>query len=96
MSNLKIFSYNCRGLNKGKKRSDIFNLFKDKNSDILCLQETHFVPEIEKNIYSEWNGKCFFNHGKSNAKGVAVLLKTNLNIKIEKVHSNNKGNMLIQ
>ena len=50
MSNLNIFSYNCRGLNKSIKRHDIFNLFQTKKADILCLQETHFTREIEKKI----------------------------------------------
>ena len=33
---------------KKKKKFDIFNLFKEKKADILCLQETHFVENMEK------------------------------------------------
>ena len=58
--NLKILSYNCRGLNNNKKRFDLFTLFKEKQADIVCLQETHFTVELEKKttINSEWDGMC--------------------------------------
>ena len=79
---LRIFSYNCRGLKNKKKRFDIFNLFKEKKADILCLQETHFVENMEKCIYSEWDGNCLFSHGRSNSKGVAILFNIRLDIKI--------------
>lgn len=72
MNDLCIYSYNCRGLRAQRKRTDIFDFFKEKKVDILCLQETHFTQEMEKTIYTEWNGNCFFSHGKSNAKGVAL------------------------
>ena len=75
MDSLKILSYNCRGLNNKRKRFDLLTLFKEKHADIVCLQETHFIEDIEKDIYSEWGGKCYFSHGKSNSKGVAILFK---------------------
>lgn len=57
MSNLKIFSYNFRGLNDSIKRRDVFNLFNTKKADILCLQETHFVKDLEKK--STQNGMVY-------------------------------------
>ena len=95
MSNLRIFSYNCRGLNDTIKRRDVFNLFQTKKADVLCLQETHFVKDIEKKIYSEWNGLGYFSHGKSNAKGVAVLFRKDLNIKINSIKTDDSGNFII-
>ena len=82
MDNLKIHSYNCRGLNNSKKRQDLFNVFKENNTDIVCLQETHFPECIENNIYAEWNGSCFLSHGTFNSKCVAILHKKQLDIKI--------------
>jgi exonuclease III len=95
MSNLKIFSYNCRGLNDSIKRRDVFNLFHTKYADILCLQETHFIKEFEKKIYSEWNGLCYFSHCKSNAKGVAILCRKDLDIKINFVKTDDSGSFIM-
>jgi exonuclease III len=95
MGSLKIFCYNCRGLNDSIKRRDVLNLFQTKEADILCLQETHFIKDIEKKIYSEWNGLCYFSHGKSNAKGVAILFRKNLNIKINSVKTDDNGCYII-
>ena len=95
MSNLKIFSYNCRGLNDSMKRRDVFNLFQTKKYDILCLQETHFIKNIEKKIHSEWNGLCYFSHCRSNAKGVAILFRKNLNVKINSCKTDDSGSFII-
>ena len=95
MSSLNIFSYNCRGLHDSIKRKDVLDLFQSKKADILCLQETHFIKEIEKKIYSEWNGLCFYSHGRSNAKGVAILCRKGLDIKINSVKTDDSGNFII-
>ena len=39
---LKIFSYNCQGLNSREKRRDVFEYLKSKLCHIYCLQDTHF------------------------------------------------------
>lgn len=74
---------------------DVFNLFQTKKADILCLQETHFIKEIKKQIYFEWNGVCCFGHGRSNAKGVAILCRKNLGIKINSVKTDDSGRFII-
>ena len=81
IGSLKICSYNCRGLNNTKKRYDLLSLFKEKNVDILCLQETHFFADIETKIYQQWEGNSFFSHGNSNSKGVAISFKKGVDIK---------------
>ena len=91
---MKICSYNCRGLNNTKKRYDIFTLFKEKNVDILCLQETHFFEEIENEIYQQWEGNCFFSHGSSHSKGVAVLIKKGTDIKVLACRKDTNGQFI--
>ena len=94
-SSLKLFSYNCRGLKDQFKRCDIFNLLKEKNADIVCLQETHFVLSIEKNVYSNWEGDCYYSHGESNARGVAILVRKGLDVKVNNIHTDTNGCMVI-
>ena len=38
--NLKILSWNVRGLNDGRKRLIVKNLLRDWKCDVICLQET--------------------------------------------------------
>ena len=38
--NLKILSWNVRGLNDGRKRLIVKNLLRDLKCDVICLQET--------------------------------------------------------
>ena len=49
-----VLSVNCQGLQTRLKRTDVLNYFKDKQPDIVCLQDTHWIsedlPEIKKNI----------------------------------------------
>ena len=94
IGSLKICSYNCRGLNNTKKRYDLFSLFKEKNTDILCLQETHFFAEIETKIYQQWEGNCIFSHGNSNSKGVAILFKKGIDIKVLSYKTDTEGQFI--
>ena len=41
--NLKILSWNARGLNDGRKRLIVKNLLSDWKCDVICLQETKFA-----------------------------------------------------
>ena len=56
MADLEIQTYNVQGLGGIGKRTDIFNCLRNLNSDIYCLQETHFT-DTKKTInkkYIEW------------------------------------------
>ena len=82
MGGLKILSLNCRGLNGMKKRKEVFQFLKENKSDIYCLQDTHFTMEMQKTVYAEWNSECYFSHGTSKSRGVAVLFGNNIECKI--------------
>ena len=40
---IKVISANCRGLKEKSKKNDILNYLEDKNTDIICLQNTHLM-----------------------------------------------------
>ena len=94
MNDLKFLIYNCRGLNDTKKRYDVLNFIKDQKADICCLQDTHFTKEMEQSIYTIWEGECFYSHGKSNSRGVCILIKKNLNIKVHCIKKDSNGSLL--
>ena len=62
MAELKILTYNVQGLGGISKRTDIFDVLKNLNFDIYCLQETYFT-ETEKHLIRHlWNGECLFSN----------------------------------
>ena len=73
--NLGVATFNVNGINAKAKRVKIFEWLKLKQETVFFLQETHSTPEVEKQWESEWGGKIFFSHGKSNSTGVAILTK---------------------
>lgn len=75
MMSLKILCVNCRGLNGEKKREDVLDHLNKMNYDIYCLQETHFVTELEEGIKTKWEGTWFFDNHTSQSRGVAILFR---------------------
>ena len=88
---------NCQGLGNFEKRKDVFNYIHGnfKNSNIICLQDTHFVPEKENLIRSQWGFDCIFNSFTSNSRGVCVLFHNNFQYKVNNIKSDLNGNFLI-
>ena len=83
MTSLRILSYNAQGLQGSEKRTDVFEYIKNKQYDIYCLQDTHFVNENESDIINEWdNSKGIISNFKSNSRGVAILFNNDIDLKI--------------
>ena len=89
-----VLSVNCQGLRTFSKRTDVINYLKDKNPDILCLQDTHWLPEDQPEIRHLWGGECIVHGNKTNSRGVAILFGNNFQYKIEGIEKDDKGNML--
>lgn len=53
MSEIKIISVNCQGLNDNLKRRDVFQYFRHQNCSILCLIDTHFTLDMEQTVRDE-------------------------------------------
>ena len=89
-----VLSVNCQGLQTFSKRTDVINYLKDKNPDILCLQDTHWLPEDQPELRHLWGGECNVHGNKTNSHGVAILFGNNFQYKIEGIEKDDKGNML--
>ena len=90
-----VSSVNCRGLRDLNKRADVIDYLKQTPSNILCLQDTHWVKKDERNIQELWNNPGHINGGKTNARGVAILLKNNFEFTVLNTISDLEGNMII-
>ncbi len=81
---VRLTSLNVKGANSAIKRRKILLYFKQKNPDMVFLQETH----LEK---KDWVGKVLYSAGSSGQRGVAILIRKNFNIKILKQQSDEEG-----
>lgn len=96
MANLRILSCNAQGLQGSEKRIDVFEYIKNKNYDIYCLQDTHFIDVNKADIINQWgNSKSIFSNFKSNSRGVAILFNKDIDIKIHKEIVDVNGNFII-
>ena len=83
-SSLELVSFNARGLGNEKKRKKVFNILKTQTSmnSVIFLQECHSTKEVERLWEYQWKNKTFYSHGKSNARGVCMLLRPGLEYKL--------------
>ena len=96
MAELKILSFNTQGLGGIKKQKDVFHFLKNKEFDIYCLQDTHFIASEERYIRNRWEGNCYFSPApQANARGVAIFFAKNLDYKIHSQKHDTDGNFLI-
>ena len=69
-------------------KDNMFNFLRDKNPDIVLLQETHSNKKIQRIWRNEWGGKIIFDHGESNARGVCdTFLNPERNLKFVKLYA---------
>ena len=93
-SNIKLTSMNCQGLRDRKKCTDVLKYLKDLDSEIYCLQDTHWLTEDKRFVKTIWEGECFLNGQKSNSRGVAILFKKNFEYKVTSLKVDNNGNFI--
>ena len=95
MVKFKLGTFNVRGIGEADKRRKIFNLIHNKHIDIALLQETHSTRSCEKRWRTESGDRILYSHGTSNSKGVAILIKKDLDIRISNVERDQDGRYII-
>ena len=88
---VRLTSLNVKGANSAVKRKKILMYLKQKNPDLVFLQETHLEKEDSLLFQRDWVGKVYYSAGTSSQRGVAILTRKNLNIKILKQQSDEEG-----
>ena len=91
---IKVVTVNCQGLSTPSKRKDVLNFYKSKKYSIICFQDTHFIPDLEPYIESQWGYKCIFNSYCSNSRGVAIFFNNDFEVKLYKEKKDANGNLL--
>ena len=73
----------------------MFKFLRKKPFQVIFLQETHSTVKCEKLWKSQWGGQVLYDHGTSNSKGCAVLIKRNLSTQIHKICKSGTGQFLV-
>lgn len=89
---IKISSFNCNGLRDIRKAEQVF---AGLDSDILCLQETHWSDELMDRMKVMWRGDLFVNHGGQRECGVAILTKEGIVDNVKQIFKDTKGRLLV-
>lgn len=76
MEQLEFISVNVKGINTPEKRKKIYSWLNKCNTEIILLQETHFIEKHESLYNLKWKGKLFHAFSDSTfSKGVPILFK---------------------
>ena len=92
---IKLSSFNCRGLQDYVKRRKIFHYMRNIENDIIFLQETHSDKKDEISWKSQWGESAWFASFSSNSRGVAILIRNSISVKVISVFYDPNGRFLI-
>ena len=93
---LTLFSQNCRGgLSVAAKRRDLFQYFRVKNYNIICLQDVHINNNLESFIKAEWEYDAYFSSYTNMSRGVMVLINNNFEQTVKNIRTDKNGNYII-
>jgi exonuclease III len=95
MAAIKVGTFNVRGLNEKKKRTDVFSWLKKRNLDICLIQETHSTKAMESFWEAEWGYECYLNSYDGKSRGIGILFKNSFSFVINKVVADPSGRFLI-
>lgn len=95
MSELKLLVWNCGGLNAPHKRVSTFGLLKKRNIDIALLQETHLLQADNNRLANKFYHTIAFSSAITKTKGVAIVTKRNLSLKLLSSWSDDSGRIVI-
>ena len=96
MDKLDILSVNVRGLNTTEKRNKIYDWLCDIKTDIVFLQETHFIEKNEYRYNARWFGDSYHCFSDSSfSRGVSILFRKNLPLEVLNVHKSLDGRKIL-
>lgn len=95
MDPFKIITLNVNGIRLPSKRRALFTSLRKTKADFILLQETHSTHNDEVVWRAEWGGEIIFSHGRSNSKGVAILIKRSISLDITHLYLDTDGRYII-
>ena len=65
--------------------------YTTKMRTLSFCKKPSVVPSVKIFEKNEWRSEIIYSHGSRNSRGVAVLLKSNLNVDFKKIKASNDG-----
>ena len=93
MTMCKIVSWNIAGCHNVVKR--ILTYLKQKKTDLAFIQETHLNDDESVKLKRDWVGQVYFNTYSSWKRGVIILDRKNIDIRVLKHYSHQEGRWVI-
>lgn len=94
MGEVSVASVNVNGARDVKKRVMLYEISKQKKTDVLFLQETHSDSKNAAEWEREWDGISILSHHTAISGGVAVLFSKNFKPNSYEVEEIIKGRLL--
>ena len=91
----KLISLNVRGIRFATKRKALLLWLNKQKADIVFLQETYSTKEVEPVWNTQWKGKMFYSHGTNHSCGVLVLVRDDLEFKLNSSRTDDKGRFIL-
>ena len=91
----RLLSLNVRGIRSSSKREALFCWLNERKYDVVFLQETYSTIDVESIWKTQWPGKLYFSHGSNHSCGVMILVKDDLDFKLNSLSSDAKGRYII-
>lgn len=87
MDKFEILTVYARGLNSDEKRTKLYAWLYDIQTDIIFLQETHFIEKDVLKYDVRWLGKSYHCFSDSKfSRGVSILFKKELDVELIEKH----------
>lgn len=92
---VKISSWNVNGLGSYTKRRKVLQYLKQKNADVIMLQETHLLEKDTVRVKDRWVGQAYHNTFTQKKRGVSILFSKHLKIQVDKEFKDKEGRVII-
>jgi exonuclease III len=77
------------------KQRRLLQWIKNLNCSIVFLQETHFNNESKYFIEEQSDNQCFCSHGNNSSRGVAILIRNQLDYEIISQFIDTEGRIIL-
>lgn len=92
---IKIISWNVRGINTPLKRGKINAHLRALKADICFLQETHIKKTAAKVLCPSWASHVYQSNFSTKSRGVAILIRKNVPFIHSQTITDQRGRYLI-
>ena len=82
-------------MRSSRKRKALFCWLDERKYDIVFLQETYSTNDIESVWRTQWQDKLYFSHGSNHSYGVMILVRDDLDFKLNLVRSDDNGRYIL-